>query len=189
MDKNEAEAVIKDTIEFASEEVKKNRRKGKRNIIITACISVVVITAVFVLGSLYNKLHLSYIPYGDTGIVCTDDEIRTTNNFAQLIAYEVTFRDENIEFLILCSSPSSRHEKPKGVTTIVDTNDIWDIIETDDGEETVSYIDKVYYLPESSINGLPFIYNAGYMPLDMDETNREDVISRLMEESTLIWER
>ena len=189
MDKNEAEAVIKDTIEFASEEVKKNRRKGKRNIIITACICVVVITAVFVLGSFYNKLHLSYISYEDTGIICTDDEIRTTNNFAQLITYEVTFRDENIEFLILCSSPSSRHEKPKGVTTIVDTNVIWDTIETDDGEETVSYIDKVYYLPESSINGLPFIYNAGYMPLDMDDTNREEVISRLMEESTLIWER
>ena len=188
MDKNEVEAVIKDTIEFASEEVKKNRRKGKRNIIITACICVVVITAVFVLG-LYNRLHLSYISYEDTGIICTDDEIRTTNNFAQLIAYEVTFRDENIEFLILCSSPSSRHEKPKGVTTIVDTNVIWDTIETDDGEETVSYIDKVYYLPESSINDLPFIYNAGYMPLDMDDTNREEGISRLMEESTLIWER
>lgn len=48
MDRNEAESVIKDTIEYANEEIKKNKKKS-RNILITTLVVAIVIIAL--LGS------------------------------------------------------------------------------------------------------------------------------------------
>ena len=56
MDRNEAESVIKDTIEFANEEIKKNKKKS-RNILITTLIVAILIIAL--LGSSF----ISYVKF------------------------------------------------------------------------------------------------------------------------------
>ena len=56
MDKNEAESVIRDTIEYANEEIKKNKKKN-RNILITTLVVAILIIAI--LGSSL----LSYVTF------------------------------------------------------------------------------------------------------------------------------
>lgn len=56
MERNEAESVIKDTIEYANEEIKKNKKKS-RNILIT-----IIIVAVLIIALLGSSL-LSYVTF------------------------------------------------------------------------------------------------------------------------------
>ena len=56
MERNEAESVIKDTIEYANEEIKKNKKKS-RNILIT-----IIVVAVLIIALLGSSL-LSYVTF------------------------------------------------------------------------------------------------------------------------------
>lgn len=56
MDRNEAESVIKDTIEYANAEIKKNKKKS-RNILIT-----IIVVAVLIIALLGSSL-LSYVTF------------------------------------------------------------------------------------------------------------------------------
>lgn len=56
MERNEAESVIKDTIEYANEEIKKNKKKS-RNILIT-----IIVVAVLIIALLGSSI-LSYVTF------------------------------------------------------------------------------------------------------------------------------
>ena len=54
MNKNEAESVIKETIEYANREIEKNKKKSRRNVIIAIC----TMLAVFAVGLMFFKLEM-----------------------------------------------------------------------------------------------------------------------------------
>ena len=169
--------------------LKRIKRSIFRKRVITAFVSAAVIVLLIICGSLYASLHLSYIPYEKTGITCTDNEIRTSDNYAQLIAIETEYQGENVEFMFLCSSPASRHSSLKNTITISDFDGIYETYTDDDGNKTTAYVDKVYYLPEAAINKLPFIFNTHYSPVDLMDVDYDEVIPKLIKQSALIWAR
>ncbi len=155
-------------------------------VLITAGFAVVAVFA----GYLYINEHLSYIPYEKTGIVSTNNILSTPNNYQMLLAYSCEYEVENIEFMILCSSPASRNEKPKGVIEFADMNKEYGESVDENGEILTEKLSKIYYLPKEAINKLPFIYSPKYMLLgNTDEILNKGEIKTLVEQSTLIWER
>ena len=169
--------------------LKRIRRSIFRKRIITAFVSVAVIVLIIIAGNLYASLHLSYIPYENTGIICTDNEIRTSDNYAQLIAIGTEYQGENVEFMFLCSSPASRHSGSEKTIIISDFSQSSGTNIDDDGHKTTEYVDKVYYLPEAAINKLPFIFNPHYSPVDLMDIDYDEVIPKLIKQSALIWAR
>lgn len=169
--------------------LKSIKRSIARKRIVAAFSSVIVIVLLFIAGSVCANSHYSYIPYESSGITCSNNEIRTTNNYAQLIAVDVEYQGENLEFMFLCSSPASRHSSLKGVTTIIDMSQRAGSFKDDEGNTTTTYVDRVYYLPETAINKLPFIYNVHYLPIDLIDMDHNEIIPQLIEQSALVWSR
>ncbi len=66
MNKNEAESVIKETIEYANREIEKSKKKSRRNVIVTIFSMLVVITV----GLMFFKLEMP-VKYEDS-IVTVD---------------------------------------------------------------------------------------------------------------------
>ncbi|MBO4242054.1 MAG: hypothetical protein J5883_02100 [Clostridiales bacterium] len=172
MNKNDAESVIKETIEYANKEISKTKKKSVKTSVIVGLVCTVVVVLLFVLGYTYANTHYAYIPYESTGITCSSTEMRTSKNYAQLIGVTAEYEGENIEFIFLCSSPVSERTELKGETTIEDFS-----------VESEFPVDKVYYLSESQIADLPFIYSQGYMPVDLSSLDAGQLVS----DSTLVW--
>lgn len=157
----------------------------RRNIIAIG-ISLIIVVVVLIISIVFANMHLSYIAYRDSGIVCRDNEIRTDENYSQLFGVDMEYNGENIEFVFLCSNMVSRNTRLKGTTTIMDMNQNGVV---DDGHQSNQYIDKIYYLSEDAINKLPIIYTKNYKPIDLINMNQEEMIPQLIEKSTLIWTR
>lgn len=66
MNKNEAESVIKETIEYANREIEKSKKKSRRNVIVTILSMLVIITV----GLMFFKLEMP-VKYEDS-IVTVD---------------------------------------------------------------------------------------------------------------------
>lgn len=185
MNKNEAESVIKETIEYANDEITKTKKKARYKLLIAACATAAAVILIIIAGYAFANSHYTYVPYEDSGITCVGNEMRTTRNYAQFIGVNVTYQGENIEFIFLCSSPISNRTALKGETIIENFEESAGSYSGDDETEIPVFIDKVYYLPESAINNLPFVFSTGYMPVDLTDVDA----GRLMEDSTLIWAR
>lgn len=157
----------------------------RRNIIAIG-ISLIIVVVVLIISIVFANMHLSYIAYRDSGIVCRDNEIRTDENYSQLFGVDMEYNGENIEFVFLCSNMVSRNTRLKGTTTIMNMNQNGVV---DDGHQSNQCIDKIYYLSEDAINKLPIIYTKNYKPIDLINMNQEEMIPQLIEKSTLIWTR
>ena len=148
----------------------------RRNIIAIG-ISLIIVVVVLIISIVFANMHLSYIAYRDSGIVCRDNEIRTDENYSQLFGVDMEYNGENIEFVFLCSNMVSRNTRLKGTTTIMDMNQNGVV---DDGHQSNQYIDKIYYLSEDAINKLPIIYTKNYKPIDLINMNQEEMIPQLI---------
>lgn len=112
MERNEAESVIKDTIEYANEEIKKNKKKS-RNILIT-----IIIVAVLIIALLGSSL-LSYVTFN------------VGNPFSASIGYfQVTVLDKDYveiseEPKVMLAQPNMNilinYMKSRGFTEVEDT--------------------------------------------------------------------
>lgn len=158
---------------------------ARRNVIAIG-ISLIIAVVALTISIVFANMHLSYIAYKDSGIVCRDNEIRTDENYSQLFGVDMEYNGENIEFVFLCSNMVSRNTRLKGTTTIMNMNQNGVV---DDGHQSNQCIDKIYYLSEDAINKLPIIYTKNYKPIDLINMNQEEMIPQLIEKSTLIWTR
>ena len=181
----------------------KKRLARQRLIAVVIAVSVMILLAFGVY--LFADLHYTYIPYEDTGIVVRGDEIRTTQNYAMLIGEQTEINGENVEFIVLLSSPLSRMMTLKGEMVIYDmsleggdvSEDALKTMKDNWGEygylldsmEENPLLSKIYYLPESAIYNPPFIFTKDYSHKGLLLPDYDVDTEKLVDESVLIWSR
>lgn len=173
--------------------------------LITVVLTAAAVALLLFGGYIFAKLHYTYIPYEDTGIVIRGDEIRTTKNYAQLIGVQKEIDGENVEFIVLMSSPLSRMTSIKGEMIIYDMSiDSTEITEDElnimkERWDEASYLldsleenqlpAKIYYLPESAIYTPTFIFTKDYIHHGLLLPDYNIDTEKLVDESVLIWSR
>ncbi len=153
---------------------------------------IITIAAVFVVlagAYIYATMHYTYIPYEDTGIIVRNNEIRTSKNYAHLFGFNAEINGENVEFIFLLSNPISQLNDLKGEITIENMD--FEIPESDLENEDITYDipDKVYYLPESAIEKLPFIMQKGYMQDLVQNQEFWKQLEENVDQYVLVWSR
>ena len=185
LDRGEAAAPYADDIGALNGIKKRLRHRRLLTVIIT-------IAAVFVLligAYIYADMHYTYIPYEESGIVVRNNEIRTSSNYAMLQAFYAEIDGENVEFIFLLSNPISRSSGLKGEITIMDMDDEISYSQTEDDDVTVVITDKVYYLPESAISKLPFLFHKDYMHDLLEDPDFWKKLEENIDQYVLVWSR
>ena len=164
----------------------KKRLARQRLIAVVIAVSVMILLAFGVY--LFADLHYTYIPYEDTGIVVRGDEIRTTQNYAMLVGEQTEINGENVEFIVLLSSPLSRMMTLKGEMVIYDMS-LENVATPVYADSEIDVTDKIYYLPESAIYKPPFIFTKEYSHNGLLLPDYKADFEKLVDESVLVWSR
>lgn len=167
----------------------KIKKRLRQRRLVTVLITIAAVFVVLLGAYIYADMHYTYIPYEDSGIVVRGNEIRTSKNYAFLSGFDAEINGENVELIFLLSNTFSRLSDLKGEITIMDMDaEITELVLGNE-EVTIDITDKVYYLPESAIEKLPFIMHKGYMQDSVDDQEFWKQLEENVDQYELVWSR